>query len=97
MGEILTGTCEICGAENVSLIRRTFYYDCQCECHSPCHFDIVKHCVNCKASQPKTTKITVRKTDKKNLKYPYVAFTVPTDKLMALKDVTEDSLREISV
>lgn len=40
------GKCEICGKE-APLERTYFHYNIQCECHSPLHFEIVRHCEDC--------------------------------------------------
>lgn len=52
------GKCEICGEEGS--LQRTYYrYDIKCECHSPNHFEVVRHCSKCKPEEPKTTKLIV--------------------------------------
>lgn len=55
------GKCEICGNET-SLDRTYFRYDIQCECHSPRHFELVRHCNKCVPVEPKVTQLTI-KTD----------------------------------
>jgi len=52
------GNCEVCGAKEKGLARTYFYYDSKCECHSPCHFDLVDHCRTCFAPIPKETYVT---------------------------------------
>lgn len=59
MGDIEFGKCEVCGKET-SLQRSCFYYDIECECHSPYHFEFVKHCRNCIPKEPEITKITIK-------------------------------------
>jgi hypothetical protein len=63
-GESEFGTCEVCKQE--SNLQRTYYhYDLQCECHSPCHFEIVRHCSVCHPFEPKETKVVLRTRDLK--------------------------------
>ena len=63
MGAIEYGRCDICGKEN-HLHRTYFHYpDIKCDCHSPCHWDLVRHCKECTPKHPEYTKISVR-TDK---------------------------------
>ena len=45
------GKCDICGKED-NLERTYFEYDIKCECHSPKHFELVRHCKNCIPSMP---------------------------------------------
>lgn len=54
------GTCEICRKENTLLERTYFHYDIRCECHSPTHSDLVRHCTNCIPMEPETTRIILR-------------------------------------
>jgi hypothetical protein len=60
-GDVEHGKCEVCGIEG-PLDRTYFRYAIQCECHSPQHFELVRHCKNCVPKEPKETKITI-KTD----------------------------------
>ena len=61
MATVETGTCEICGKENVPILRKYFLYpDIKCECHSPHHFDLVFHCKDCIPKQPDYTKVELR-------------------------------------
>lgn len=58
MGDIEFGQCEVCNKENI--LRRTyFHYDIKCECHSPNHFVIIRHCNECEPKQPLTTAVHV--------------------------------------
>ena len=66
MGEIEIGRCECCGQENVPLMRKYFYYPLQCECHSPSHFVLIRHCEDCEPEEPKETKVTLKTIDLKN-------------------------------
>lgn len=56
-GEIEMGTCEICGRENVQLMRKYYRYDIECECHSPHHFELIRHCSECKPWPPRFIKV----------------------------------------
>ena len=58
-GEIEFGKCEICG-KNKELTRTYFRYDIKCECHSPYHFELVRHCYDCTPIEPTETKITLK-------------------------------------
>ena len=58
-GDIEYGMCEVC-KENANLQRTYFRYDIKCECHSPNHFEMVRHCANCVAIEPKETKINFK-------------------------------------
>jgi hypothetical protein len=52
MGAMEYGKCEVCGKETG--LQRTYWkYDLQCECHSPLHFEFVRHCKDCKPQEPK--------------------------------------------
>ena len=53
------GKCEICGKE-APLQRTYFNYDIKCECHSPNHFDLVRHCEDCVPKKPRETKVILR-------------------------------------
>jgi hypothetical protein len=59
-GDCEMGTCGVCKKEKVILQRTYFHYDIKCECHSPNHFEIVRHCGECKPIQPTETKIYLR-------------------------------------
>lgn len=53
------GCCEVCSKPN-NLIRTTFHYDIKCECHSPNHFVVVRHCKDCKPKEPREIKVTLK-------------------------------------
>ena len=55
-GDIEIGTCEICFKE-AQLQRTYFKYPIKCECHSPNHFEIVRHCKNCISVAPIETRV----------------------------------------
>ena len=59
MGNVEFGKCEICGKETI-LKRTYFMYHIKCECHSPNHFELVRHCDNCTPIEPIETKITIK-------------------------------------
>ena len=52
MGELEIGRCDLCGRDSVVLHRKYFRYDIPCECHSPSHFVLIRHCVNCTPREP---------------------------------------------
>lgn len=62
-GEIEVGKCDICGKEG-QLYRRYYHYDIQCECHSPKHFELIRHCKQCAddVKPPKEIKVTLKAT-----------------------------------
>lgn len=63
-GACEVGKCEVCGKEAV--LQRTYYrYPIKCECHSPEHFELVRHCRDCVPKEPTYTRITVRTADLK--------------------------------
>lgn len=64
MGDIEYGTCEICGLDS-NLERKYFYYDVKCNCHSPSHFELVRHCSQCIPLPPKSTVIFLTPKDKR--------------------------------
>lgn len=58
-GDIEYGKCDICGKE--TYLQRTYFrYDIKCECHSPNHFELFRHCDTCTPKEPKETKITLK-------------------------------------
>lgn len=63
MGDIEIGKCEICGKEDVQLLRSyiTFPY-IECECHNR-HSELIRHCVNCEPKVPKETTLTISITN----------------------------------
>lgn len=66
-GDIEFGACDICYKE--APLNRTYYrYDIKCECHTPTHFEIVRHCENCKPREPRTTQIRYKTSDLIKLK-----------------------------
>ncbi len=56
MGDSEFGKCGVCGKEK-QLTRTYFYYNIQCECHSPQHFEMVAHCRDCVPKEPKETRV----------------------------------------
>jgi hypothetical protein len=64
-GTCESGKCEICGKEG--LLQRTYFnYNIKCECHSPNHFDLVRHCKDCIPKEPRETKVFFKTEDLKN-------------------------------
>ena len=66
MGVIEYGKCEVCGKEK-PLIRTYFHYDFKCQCHSPNHFEFVRHCADCKPQKPTETKVLLSNEQAENL------------------------------
>lgn len=60
------GVCDICKKETY-LERTYFKYNIKCECHSPYHFELVRHCKDCVAIEPKETHITLKTDYLKNI------------------------------
>ncbi len=58
-GCIEFGKCEVCGKE-AQLQRTYWHYAIKCECHSPSHFEMKRHCADCVPTEPTTTKISLR-------------------------------------
>lgn len=84
MGEIETGKCECCGKDNVRLERTYFRYPIKCECHSPEHFVLIRHCEDCTPEEPKETKITLKTRDLKN---PFaLAFKIIKEEMKKTRD-----------
>lgn len=63
-GSIEYGKCEMCGTIG-PLIRKYYYYGIKCECHSPEHFELVRHCKGCKPKPPKRTTISMNPTSER--------------------------------
>jgi len=65
-GDVEFGKCEICGKE--TFLQRTYFkYNIKCECHSPQHFEFIRHCDDCVPEEPKITKIIVKTETLKNI------------------------------
>lgn len=62
-GEQEQGTCEACKTPDQILQRTTFRYDLKCECHSPHHFEMIRHCSTCVPIEPKVTNVTLKTKD----------------------------------
>lgn len=60
------GKCDICKQEK-PLQRTYFHYDIKCECCSTKHFEMVHHCFDCVAIEPKETTITLKTSYLKNI------------------------------
>ena len=57
-GNIEYSKCEVCGKE-APLQRTYWHYLIKCECHSPSHFEMVRHCSSCVPKEPITTTATM--------------------------------------
>jgi len=51
-GSYEIGLCDIC-REIKPLQRTYFHYNIKCECHYPNHVEVVYHCSDCIAVEPK--------------------------------------------
>lgn len=63
MGDTEIGTCDICLAMEVPLLRRYYYYPVKCECcngKDDNHFEIVKHCSTCNPLPPKKVVLVIK-------------------------------------
>jgi len=63
MCEIESGICEICGNEG-PLLRTYFYYGIKCDCHSPEHFELIRHCQDCVPKPPNMTTVYMKPVTK---------------------------------
>lgn len=65
MAEIEMGRCEFCGRNGVSLNRKYYYYNVDCECcgakHNgkKVHFEIRYHCSDCEPKPPREIKVVM--------------------------------------
>lgn len=59
MGQVEFGRCDICHNDN-NLERTYFRYDIKCECHSPYHFELIRHCSDCIPKEPTQTIIHIK-------------------------------------
>ena len=51
MNSVEFGMCDICKKD--APITRTYYrYAIKCNCHSPQHFVLIRHCNECKPVEP---------------------------------------------
>lgn len=84
-GEIEVGRCECCGKDNVPLERAYFRYPFECECHSPEHFILVRHCKDCEPTEPRETKVVLKTDDLKN---PFAfAFKIMQKEMMKTRNI----------
>jgi len=58
-GSVEFGKCEVCGKGTI-LQRTYWHYNIKCECHSPNHVEMIRHCKDCVPIEPKITKIDIR-------------------------------------
>lgn len=84
-GEIEVGRCECCGKDNIPLERTYFKYPFECECHSPEHFILIRHCEDCDPTEPRETKVTLKTEDLKN---PFAfAFKIMQKEMQKTRDM----------
>lgn len=84
-GEIEVGRCECCGKDNIPLERTYFRYPFECECHSPEHFILVRHCEDCEPTEPRETKVVLKTDDLKN---PFAfAFKIMQKEMMKTRNI----------
>lgn len=67
-GSVEYAKCEVCGVEG-PLERTYFQYAIKCECHSPNHFEMVRHCRKCIPVEPSVTEVTLRTDELKKAKW----------------------------
>lgn len=80
MAENEYGQCDVCGKGGI--VQRTyFHYNIECECHSPKHFEMVRHCSTCTPKEPTETRVSI-KTEKLKLmtEVPATPVTHPFEK-----------------
>lgn len=58
-GDTEFGKCELCGKDSY-LVRTYFHYNIDCICHSPNHFDIIRHCNECRPTKPAYTNMLIK-------------------------------------
>ena len=58
--DMIIGSCDICGKENVNLSKKIYHYPIKCQCHTPLHFEVVYHCEDCQPVEPELTNISIR-------------------------------------
>ena len=60
MGDMLIGTCTICGRTNVPLSKKYYSYEgVKCACHGYPHTECVEHCKYCEPKEPVETKLYI--------------------------------------
>ena len=81
-GDIMLGTCELCGKTDVVLSKTYFKYsNIKCGCHAPQHFEVIYHCKDCKPVEPMTTVVYSPINNNKYL--------IETSKLKSLDHILE--------
>lgn len=59
MGDIEVGKCEVCGKDNVQLLRTYINFPfIECKCHNT-HSILIRHCVDCVPKVPDETKLEI--------------------------------------
>ena len=90
-GSVEFGKCEVCGKE-APLQRTYWHYNVKCECHSPSHWEMKRHCVDCIPEEPVVTNITLKTeslektkshlfTDKEIEKYIWEEISIPLSQI----------------
>ncbi len=58
MGVLEIDYCSIC--KQISEISRTYYhFPIACECCGPTHFELVRHCENCRPEIPRVAEVHI--------------------------------------
>ena len=63
MNSMEVGTCEECGKEKVQILRKYYRYPIKCICcngRDDNHFEVVKHCEDCKPTAPMKISLYIR-------------------------------------
>jgi len=93
IGDIEFGKCEICGNER-QLQRTMYYYGIKCECHSPEHFEMVRHCKDCEPSEPRTTQITLTRKQLEEYHKQKLVEVMPEDVKEAIRFLCNNMFEE---
>jgi hypothetical protein len=92
-GDVEYGNCEICHTQTY-LQRTYFHYDIKCECHSPDHFDMVRHCKNCTPTKPEVTTIKIKTSELASLKQAEPAEV--KDESLSIEEIKKDALKYLN-
>lgn len=65
MGDIEINYCDICHKQT-QIQRKYYHYDIDCECCGGNHFEIIKHCKNCKPKPPHRISAIMTPIEEKN-------------------------------
>lgn len=91
MSNTMIGTCEICGKENVPLKRKYYYYDIECDCCSPQHFECVDYCKDCTPKPPRKTVVSIRPIEEEKQE---VAYSFDMEDYADVYDTVEEVIDE---